>query len=314
MHGSAGLFAFFLLPVIFENCNPTQFSTATPSPGSADLSTTTTTEPNTQGTGNLTTGTPVPTPFPTAPTVKATGSFYASDAVGQLYVFDVDTLRLQQVLTTTYNGQVVVFNGLSFDGAGTLYGITVTDRVLTINPQTGACQLVIPNLSAGLTGSVGSMIPILGFSILPNGRYLSGTGDSVISVDPSNLSYTTLVPASAGYNSHLSATMDGGDLRYLPNGRIYWIVANASSRICRTYGGPGNQTLVEIDPVSGVVTEIGCLTDPDILGFGFSHGTLYGFTYEGDFIQINPATAQTKLITNVGASFLSATGNPAFWQ
>ena len=91
-----------------------------------------------------------------------------------------------------------------------------------------------------------------------------------------------------------------GDIIALPDGYLYWSVT-------------GGDALVRIDPVSGGLTLIGNVGAPGIFGLAWAYGTLYGFTNDGNFLEIDPATAQVVSTAAIGATYWGAATNPVLW-
>ena len=104
-----------------------------------------------------------------------------------------------------------------------------------------------------------------------------------------------------------------GDIKYLPDGYLYWTVAGDTTTLCAASSAGGNQAIVRINPSTGATDELLCLTKPDITGLGYANNSLYGFSDGGNLIQINITTGQVSLINATGDTFIGATSNPALW-
>jgi hypothetical protein len=244
---------------------------------------------------------------------SVTGAFYGTDDAGDIYEFD-STGAFQLALTTTYNGSSLGFDDLAIDATGTLYGKSSTgtgEALYTVNGNTGVATLVLSSLIPSMPH------PLCGLSFLPDGRIVTGVSmdlsssnegcdgpTTLVAVNLTTSAVTTLVPQSQGYS------MNGGDVKYLPNGNLYWTVANGPGSLC---GGSGNQDIVTVNPSSGAVAEIGCLSQSNVFGLGFAFGELYGFSGNGNLDQINILTAKVALVKATGDSFAGGASNPALW-
>ena len=94
-------------------------------------------------TGILTLVGTIPGALITGMDIDATGRLWALNFSGSLVELDKNTgLALPPTIPTS----VINFQSLSFDAAGTWYGIsTLTDSLHTIDPSTGTCTLIGPN-------------------------------------------------------------------------------------------------------------------------------------------------------------------------
>lgn len=233
------------------------------------------------------------------------GAFYATDMSGDLYVLNPSTGALQLSLQATYQGSGIAFNDLAISNAAILYGKDDGNNLYLVNGTTGVATLYLSSiLPAGAAAK--------GLTVLNDGRFVtameSSAGNySVVIVDPSSKKLTTIVPESVGYR------MEGGDIKLLPDGMLYWTVTDASSALCRNHVGAGNQAIVRINPTSGATQELVCLNENDIFGLGFAQKALYGFSGTGDLIQVNLTTGSIQLVNSTGEMFAGAASNPALW-
>jgi sugar lactone lactonase YvrE len=233
------------------------------------------------------------------PSGSATAAYYACGS-SKLYQLSADNQSILKTVATTYLGKPIALNDLAIDANGNMYakdqknnGIYKLDAVSGIATQIVA---TIPNSRGYLEG----------LTFLPNGELATAQLDgTILSFNLSSL--TTSVYLSTRYS------MLGGDIKMLPDSFIYWTVSNATSTLCANRTGPGTQALVRIDPNTGTVVEMGCLSEPNILGLGFSHGTIYGFTKSGNVVKIDTLNAQTTIISSPGFEFWGAASNPALW-
>lgn len=234
-----------------------------------------------------------------------TGSFYATDLIGNLYVMNPNTGTLQLTLQTTYQHSGIAFNDLAISNAAIMYGKDDANNLYSVDGSTGVATLLL-----------GSIMPegaaAKGLTILNDGRFVTAMKSSaglysVVIVNPTTKQLTTLVPESVGYQ------MEGGDIKLLPDGLLYWTVTNASSSLCRNHAGAGNQAIVRINPSTGATQELVCLNVDDVFGLGFAQKALYGFSGTGDLIQVSLTTGAIQLVNATGEMFVGAASNPALW-
>jgi hypothetical protein len=247
------------------------------------------------------------------PAGAATGAFYACNLQGDLYVLDPFKGTLESLVNLTYDGTTIGMNDLAMDFSSILYGKDLDNNIYQVNVTSGVSTLVIKNLipSSDIAG---------GLTVLPNGNFVTtinssdGGASSVVSINPTTLAETVLVPPSAGYSMYEPGTGETvGDIKYLPDGYLYWTVSDISSKTCASYSGSGNQAIVRIDPTTGATEEIACLNQPDVAGLGYANGALYGFSNGGTLIEINLSTGAINVVDATGDTFVGAASNPSLW-
>ncbi len=232
------------------------------------------------------------------PSGSAIASFYACGN-GQLFELSANNQSVLSTVNTTYLGKKIEFNDMAIGSNGTIYAKDLSNGIYQLNAVTGVATQIV----AVFPGSIGYLE---GMTFLPNGNLATVQSDgSILEMNLTTLQGSVFVKSSY--------TMLGGDLKYLPDGFAYWTVANSSSQLCQNYTGAGTQTLVQINPRSGQMTEIGCLDQANIFGLGFAHGIIYGFTGTGNVLQIDTSTAKTTVITAPGFQFWGAASNPILW-
>jgi hypothetical protein len=158
--------------------------------------------------------------------------------------------------------------------SGQLYGVDRTSWFYTVNQDTGAATAV---------GPVGYFV---------NGLVVSSTGIVYGSGNSQLLTINPATGAGTPIGTGIGFT-SSGDLAFDANGNLYMSARDTQ----RT------DSLVSIDPTTGVrADDLGQIGKPNVLGLGFSFGTLFGVDVQGDLLTINPAT---------GAGTVIATGGPA---
>lgn len=244
---------------------------------------------------------------------KWLGSFYGTDDAGNIFVLDSDgSLELAQ--SASFSGNPIGFNDLAMGADGTLYGKSYngsagTNAIYSVNASTGAATQVSANLDPSVSTSMA------GLTILPDGRMVTAVSTSHTDgvsgpvslevVDANAGTSTTLVPMSAGY------AMYGGDVKYLPDGYLYWTVKDSPGSLC---GGNGDQDIVRVDLTSNAVTEVGCMGQSGVYGLGYVFGAIVGFSNNGNLLQIDLTDAATTLIEATGKTFAGGTSNPVLWN
>jgi len=93
-----------------------------------------------------------------------------------------------------------------------------------------------------------------------------------------------------------------GDLVGLSDGRLYDVNDVGSAK--------SNNELIIVSPVSGQATRVGSIGFRMVWGLSFWGGTLYGFTRNGDFLSIDPASGQGTLIHGYAHEFWGAAVTP----
>lgn len=271
--------------------NGTQFSFVAPAAGTITLHYIVSDSNNLQTTSNIV--------VTVVPSGNAVASYYAV-AGGNLYELSANNQQILSTVPTTYQGQSITFDDLAINSAGEMYAKDYSNNgIYRVNVATGvSTQIVstVPNSSGYLEG----------LTFLPDGTLATvQTDGTILSFNISTLQ--TVVYLSTNYS------MAGGDIKALPDGNIYWTVANGSTSLCASYSGVGTQTLVRINPGTKGITEVGCLGQPNIYGLGFAHNTVYGFTNAGQVVTISTTNAQTTVVANPGFQFWGAGSNPLLW-
>ena len=213
------------------------------------------------------------------------------------------------------------------------------DTLFTVDPQTGAVSEVAKFTSAGK--AIDGMVDI---AIDAQGRLFGGdrgaksggpytlyridpttavsTPVCTVTVEPTALTFTSsglLVAAGAGTLTTID--VDGGcdmevvfekagwdtsgDVVGLPDGLLYW-----------TIRGTGSDVLVTVDPVTKQQHTKGDVGFERLYGLGYDQGQgrLYGFSADGDVVEVNPSTGDGTLLTqDANRAWWGATTNPVVW-
>jgi hypothetical protein len=232
------------------------------------------------------------------PSGNATGSYYAC-ANGKLYQLSMVDQSVLSITPTTYLGAEIDFNDLAINATGDMYGKDKAQNgIYKVNVLTGVATQII----ATVPNSTGELA---GLTFISSSQLATFQSDgTILAFDINSLQTSTF--------EKTDYTMVGGDMKALPDGYIYWTVANASSKNC-VFSTKGTQTLIRLNPTSGAAMEIGCLDQPSIYGLGFAHGNVYGFTGSGSILQINTATAHATVVGTSSYEFWGAASNPALW-
>jgi hypothetical protein len=164
-----------------------------------------------------------------------------------------------------------VLIGLGIDN-GILYGVDALDRLLTIDPQTGATTVV------GLTGIPGSdpngnvgALPYF-TSLTTGGLFGFDWSNRLYSIDPATGAGTLIgatgIPARSGPFGSVAAAGDATAL--------YYIIEEISDPVTRTVVIPGS--VYRIDPASATATLLPeGIPELPFPGAGFADGSLYLF-------------------------------------
>jgi hypothetical protein len=180
-------------------------------------------------------------------------------------------------------------NDIAVQRDGALYGITRTD-LYRIDPATCAATHVVQMASSGFN--------CLAFDGQGHLIAATQTGDvSLIDVG------TGAVTAAGRFGGTLGCS---GDLVTLSNGLVY---ATAKDSSCTSNC---TDLLVTLDPSNGYqATTVGDIGSAGVFGLGFWGGVLYGFTKNGESIQIDPASgAGTTLGVQATLKFYGAGTTP----
>ncbi|MDP2311844.1 MAG: hypothetical protein Q8P41_02995 [Pseudomonadota bacterium] len=168
---------------------------------------------------------------------------------------------------------------IAIDLNGIMYGGSYT-ALYRVNPTTAECTYVA-SLDDEMTG----------LTFVSDGR-LVGAGNAVSFVDTRTGALTPLVP-SGEYNT-------SGDIVGLPDGMLYWTVT-------------GGDSLVQVDPNTGVTRRRGTIGVTGIYGLGYAYGELIGFTSGGRVIVMDESNGRPSTNDTLSGTWWGATTNPVLW-
>ncbi len=134
-------------------------------------------------------------------------------------------------------------------------------------------------------------LPLFGLTCTSDGRLVGG-GDGLYLIDDLTGALTVLVPEGVYETS--------GDLVGLPDGLLYWAVREGDD-------------LVVVDPNTGNTSHRGEIGVEHVFGLGYADESLYGFTEEGEVLQISPSTGEVEMTNTLPGVWYGATTNPVVW-
>lgn len=213
------------------------------------------------------------------PTV-ATASIYIHTST-ELYSYDTSSHTASLIGRFSEGGVTISdMTDIAIDLNGHMYGGSFTD-LYQIDPRNGNCSHVqrLDDAATGLT-------------FLADGRLVIA-GNAIRFIDLNTGTFSTLVPAGQHTTS--------GDIVGLPDGFLYWSIAE------------NGEKLAKVDPNTGAVSIVGPLSKSSLYGLGYTDGTLYGFSAQGDVIGVDPATAMTTFSQRLNPIWWGATTNPVTW-
>ena len=168
---------------------------------------------------------------------------------------------------------------IAIDAMGRFYGVT-WEGLYGINGHTAEVWRIAD-----------IEMPLFGLTCTSDGRIVGG-GDGLYLIDELSGAFTELVPPGRYETS--------GDLVGLPDGLLYWAVREGDD-------------LVVVDPNSGVTSMRGNIGVEHIYGLGYAGESLYGFTEEGQVLQISPSTGEVISQSALPGVWYGATTNPVVW-
>ncbi|MEK2687770.1 hypothetical protein [Bdellovibrio sp. GT3] len=241
----------------------------------------------------------------------ATAPFYGCNLDGKLYSLDPASGTLLQEVNLTYNGSKLPCSDMVISNSGVVFAKDAdgSNKIYTIDVSTGKGTLYQGSLVASGNRSVGLTLSADGQSLITSEETDPGKSsqtNSLIQVSKAGVK-TVLIPASDKFQ------MYGGDIKLLPDNKMYWTITNATSTLCRNTAKAGNQAVLRYDPATGEKKEIACFDKKNIFGLGFASKALYGFSEQGNLVRVDINTGNTTLIKNTGLTFIGAAANPILW-
>jgi hypothetical protein len=213
---------------------------------------------------------------------------YAHTATS-LYRIDPDTYAATKVGDFGLTGLLDVMTDIAIDANGNLVGVTFSS-VYSVDANTGHATLL----------SSGSLLQQFnGLSFVP-ATALGQTGaDVLIGTDNSDGNVFS-VNSSTGVTSVIGNM--GGTFHSSGD-----VVSVDGFGTVQTVPGTTHDVLVKLMPPSFTATPIGTNTGFDkIYGLGFWKGKVFGFTYTGQIITIDPMTGAGTMVANSGVQWNGA--------
>jgi hypothetical protein len=192
----------------------------------------------------------------------------------QQTLFDV---RLPSGVVTIIGPTGVELTDVALDPNNVLFGIAF-DSLSTVNQSTGAATVTQSLSGQSLNGA----------DFAPDGTFFVSGGTELFTLDPQSGALTEFAPFPLPLSS-------SGDIAFVGN-RLLATAVN----------DPSNDTLVEFDVAAKTSSVVGNVGFGCVWGLA-SYGTsLYGFTCNGEIIQMNTTTGAGTLIQKVNQSFWGA--------
>lgn len=167
---------------------------------------------------------------------------------------------------------------IAVSGQNVLFGVSADGQVFQIDARTGS-----------LTRLAQAPLPYLnGMDIAPDGSLYVTASSSVFRFDGQDLVTVAQVP---------SGNISSGDIVALDDGRFLMTAV----RVDRLDA----DVLVEIDS-SASARVVGSTEFSCVYGLAILQGELFGFTCAGEILRIDPASAESELITTVDAELWGA--------
>ncbi len=267
----------------FQEASPTEWApsdTGSHVATTSTLTTTSTTSTTLTGTGSTSTGTTTTfTPIADAPVYANTST--------TLYEVDPATGAATVIgdFADRASGEAIDgFVDIAIDLGGRMFGGTF-DALYRIDPTTATVELICAPKAS-----------MYALAFTDAGELLAGDEDRITFIDTYNCDTQRLIDGSSYTTS--------GDLVGLPDGYLYWTIAEEDA-----------DGLVRVNPTTGATVYIGSIPGfTNIFGLGYDDGQLYGFNSWGETIRISPEDGTPELIaSNDEIQWWGATTNPVEW-
>lgn len=180
---------------------------------------------------------------------------------------------------TATGTEIEQITDIAIDSVGRFYGVT-WEGLYGINGHTAEVWRIAD-----------IEMPLFGLTCTSDGRLVGG-GDGLYLIDDLSGEFTELVPPGRYETS--------GDLVGLPDGLLYWAVREGDD-------------LVVVDPNTGATSMRGIIGVEHVYGLGFADESLWGFTEEGQVLQISPSTGEVVSQSMLPGVWYGATTNPVVW-
>jgi hypothetical protein len=217
-------------------------------------------------------------------------TIYLADSLGNLYEGNPTTLAFNLVGTTSAVSAEGGFSDISFTSDGNLYGIDSSGLLYAIDPTNASATPI--GTGTGVGG--GELAGLAGDS---SGNLYAGGYGEIFAINPATgLAGMSLGGGNQGYNV-------SGDLDFIGN-TLYLSSANPTSNPATSNNGG---ELWTVNPATGVGVDIGNTGFADLWGLAYDtdNGIFYGYTSNGNEIEINPATG-----TGVSVGTITGTDIP----
>ncbi len=220
-------------------------------------------------------------------------TLYAEDSVSNLYKIDygLGPTATATLVGPIKNGPNTVSNvsDISFANSG-LWGVTVGNLLIQINPDTGA---VISSVAvSGITGS--GQLNALGTSLNGNTLYAAAYTTGQVGTLATN---GTFSPFGAFGNSSITGNLlqSSGDLAFDPNDGTKLYAAVKDSVTSTNY-------LATVNLITGVATLIGPTGFAGTFGISFKDGAMYAITEGGQVFIIDTSNGTGSGAKSLGVS------------
>ena len=180
------------------------------------------------------------------------------------------------------NGPIDQFIDIAIDLDGYMVGGTF-DALYRVDPST-----------AFVTHICDTEVEMTALTFASSGELITG-GDAEIRWMDIDTCASSLLVSSSTYAT-------SGDLVGLPDGYLYWTVE----------GSDGDE-LVVVNPETGAQMWNGRIGVSALFGLGYHNDKLYGFSAEGDIVEITPSNAQISDTISSGVAWWGAATNPVVW-
>ena len=136
-------------------------------------------------------------------------------------------------------------------------------------------------------------------TFLPDGRLVAGSEGLLVVIDVDHDCATSVL-------LHHPTWITSGDIVALPDGLIYWTL--------RRQGEP--DALAVFDPRTNLYGTRGVIGYDRLFGLAYDDDTqaLYGFSGDGEIVEIRPSDAHSVLLNDSAKAWWGAATNPAQWQ
>ena len=241
-------------------------------------------------------------PAPIDPIPVATLPVYAHTR-DTLYTVDPVTGATSRIGPFIANGVTLDdMVDIAIDLSGRVYGGTQGESdgdgraIWRIDPTSGAATHICD-----------TMVKMYALTFLSDGRLVAGDGGRLQTLDLTQSCRVATIAESEDWET-------SGDVVALPDGLIYWTVRGDPLDL-------DEDLLVVVDPATGRSRLNGPINDGRLefsslygLGYDEDEDALYGFSSDGDIVQIDPFDGHARLMASTPLTpWWGATTNPVLW-